>query len=321
MRTVTFDSVWKGAARKLGLDPDYLLDSTKAALVEHVNARVRSAWTAFEWPELVALTAMRYRDEWDSGLVYAPGDQVWWGEDYYQCIDGITGTAPSDLLDWLPVSSIPTSAAVYDSATTYAVGDTVAYADDIYYCITACTGENPASGYAYWTRLVPFIKSIALDDIGEVYEVWSADPRSNRRPLTVAYTIGPAGIVVDAAAGDRVWVEYSVRPPVFTLTAWSASTSYVAGDLAYLAPNTYKASAAVSGSSPDASSSWGIEEMPYVLAEIIKHGIVADGLREDGQHEKAALEDQRADVLLENEICNITTRQHQRATYGPRNDK
>ena len=197
--------------------------------------------------------------------------------------------------------------ASWSAATTYALGAEVydpgqnAYyrslqAGNLNHVVTATTWWTPA------TNLQTYIaheQSWETNKLGNVWAVYLDDPHTIDRPRLCSWWEGPEGIWVQGSA-TKVWVEFSLRPPLFTTTAWDSAITYALDDLVYHAPNCYKATGPSTGVTPGTNGSWQQQSFPYILSRPVKLVAIADALREDQSLDKASAWDlQSGQALLE----------------------
>jgi hypothetical protein len=325
MRSVSYKSILHGVITKMGEDPaTNVQQSILNAINEHVNERVKEMWESFPFPEWQITDRRTYRSAWTASTTYVAGQEVYdvATDQYYCALLTHAGQAPGTSDVWA-VSGSSYSAADYDAATAYAAGDRVYYiaTGEHYQCHAASTGNVPTDA-AYWGRLVPLVRNIALAQTGQtainmIFGVYASDPRRSDYTPELNYDLTADGIVLPDDAPARVWITYQTMPPVFTAVPWAAGT-YVAGDRVYLASTglVYVATGTTTASPP--GSAWAVVEFPAVLSIAARRGAYADTLREDGQGDKAASEDARAYGALEEEFIKVTKHQNQRARYAVR---
>ena len=154
--------------------------------------------------------------------------------------------------------------------------------------------------------------------IGTVKAVTADDPRLVRNTPALSWAPTREGIqILDARAGGTVWVEARTRPPKFTTTPWDAEEDdYAAGDVVYYSTTRECYQALVdnptTGQAPTADTAqWLKLDMPYVIAQAVQQFAYADGLEDDGQHEKAAAQREKAEERLGTEWGKINQQQGQ----------
>lgn len=287
-RTATFKSVLHGIASLLGLDPDVNFTASQAtALTRYINKWTRRGWEAFPWPDLTVTEQRFFRDTYNAAKTYALGDQV---------RDPVGG------LYYQAAQGANTGHAVSVTAwwTPITITDSILYVDLEQYLATP---------------------------IGDVFEVYSAEPRKTGTCRTIPFRIASGRIEFDTAAissagvsatdtGGGVWIEFRIRPSEFNSTVWSAATAYALGEVAYVAATglCYRAILAGTNHAPASSPTyWTAEPMPYVLAPSILQAAYSDALKEDGQHDKARSERADAEDLLADEMDRINLQQRQTA--------
>jgi hypothetical protein len=171
----------------------------------------------------------------------------------------------------------------YAGGTAYVAGDEVFYVDAYYRALGATTGNLPTDG-TYWEAATDMVRNISLDQagetgIGEVLEIYKSDPRVHKGAGRYDFSLIEDGALVYASA-NTVWVEFTLRPPVFTSGALDAST------------------------------------FPYVLAECVKLLAAAEAQREDGQFEKGSALESAGMAKLDEELDKVELKQGQQRRWG-----
>lgn len=249
MKTCTIKSVYEAIVRMRGIDPDTanLSATQKANIAGHINERMADAWERAFWPEIMLAEQREYRATWDALLNYATGDEVYHvaadgGEHYYISLqDGNVGQDPDVAITWWSE-----------------VGDSFLRTIDFQQ-----EGET----------------EIGAVDLGNC--LFDKDPRINRfAGLVQNVMFYEDGILVNSdEAPARPWVWFRPVVPEFSLTDWSGSTSYVAGDLCYYATSgeSYKALRANTNKNPySETADWEPVDFPAFLKTYIKYGAHAD---------------------------------------------
>jgi len=135
--------------------------------------------------------------------------------------------------------------------------------------------------------------------IGRVLKVYLADPDITvSGSLDTSFKLHANGIHCGFEhAADRVWIKFVPAAPEFTSSPWSSTTSYAKGQLTY-SPTVgdcfkSKTDANLAHQPPDPAY-WDPVLFPLELVEPVVRGAYSDALREDGQHDKAQVEEQAA---------------------------
>jgi hypothetical protein len=231
---------------------------------------------------------------------------------------------------WYPCQS-SYSGTTWALGTAFAQGDVVYYAVDnnYYVCHTASTGNLPTDT-SYFGPVIPFDKYIAYEQtgqtaIGEVRDVFNADPRVNRLFTPANWTLSTNGVQVPDGPAT-VWLEFRTRFKPLIGSDYSASTAYAVGDQILFNSsgsvlNFYECVTATSaGESPNThASKWSIIEIPYLFQPYLVNGAYADFLKMDGQMDKAAAQDRMADEYLANELMKLHDQQPQYQRLSVRN--
>ena len=173
-RTVTFQSVLYGVARRKGLDPTTLLPPGEArTLTEYINAAYQFCWRHYQWPESVTVetaTATSSVIAWSGATTYRLGDVLAVTKNH-----PITDLNPTPIpyemgpaglylkdSDYADAEVYVTyrreapqfTATTYSSATAYAVDEVMYFTDgDCYKCVSATTaGQTPVTHAAKWEK-------------------------------------------------------------------------------------------------------------------------------------------------------------------------
>lgn len=320
MRTVTFLSVYAGAADVAGLDLADMSTEQLASLVRKINRRVKKAMSFERWPELCPTELRYYRNVYSIATAYAAptatsATEVFFiaAGKYYQALRASTGEVPATLngttyevnADYWAECAGSYSGSDWADATAYAVGDFVRNADDgrFYACHTAHTSSGSFDATKFGV-LTPFEPYVGLDQtgktpIGEVLRITRNNPAvTPDKPGVIAHTVSASGIVpFDSAPPVAVWVNFRRRVPVFTNEVWSAVTAYAADQLVYV-PATgecYKALQATTNNAPASSPTyWEKVDFPLVISDFVTRAAGSDVLRSDGNPVKADREQAQA---------------------------
>src|SRR4029077_3625489 len=187
MRTVTFKSVFEGILRRHGMDPrgDAVASDAGLAITEHVNARVKRAWFAWEWPEWTITEERAFRQIWNNSRLF-----------YQVGADG-----KPDEVFYIP------------NVATHSLVDAA------YYRVKATAPGSPPLGTlptntTYWETMDTVDTYIAFDQvcrrrIGEVLEVYADNPAVMKPPRELHHRPTENGIQIYEAGGlATVFVRY-----------------------------------------------------------------------------------------------------------------
>lgn len=194
----------------------------------------------------------------------------------------------------------------------------------IYYNSTDSAGNQPTNT-TYWRVLTDFDRYVAWAQTGQtdlngasILEVWSLNPRTTARGGEVPYELSSNGIQVLRGL-PYAWVEYRQKPPQLKGDAFSAATTYASGNQAYYVSTTaegnfYDANqATTAGDTPEsAPTKWDVVSIPYIFERYLVQYGYGQWLRHDGQDDKAAIEERKAEELLSDQSMQLVGVQQQR---------
>lgn len=278
-RTVTFRKVLHGLAHMCGLDPDLLARTEAAALAEHLSNAAAEAWRYYDWPDAVLTEERALRPIFSLGGTYPLGTEVYAAEegDYYVARQDSTGHPLSDGAYWERVTNLRPSLNLVNA------------------------GDNP---------------------IGEVLGVWSSDPGTDTGETSAqgyGYYLDGRTVVFDSSAGNTVWIRFRLPPPRFTTEEWDEATLYQPGDRVFIDPACYLALDSAQGEDQgplNGPDRWRVQEVPELLEQAIKRKAKAEWLSAEGQEDKAARHDSKAERALEDASGTLSTQQGQARTYA-----
>jgi hypothetical protein len=279
LRTVTYQSVLEGVLRRLGQDPASASLERLLQVNEAIADRYRDAVEYYRWPEFMRLEERRYRNTWADGT-YAAGAEVWHAATatYWKAPAGATaGQVPGTASQWEALSGA-------------------------------------------WERYVAY-EQVGLEAIGAVLGAWDRNPRSDPAARRLSYRMTERGVSLPPAdaslAPASAWVAYRTREEDFAWrTVWAADGVYAPGDRVYFAPEVWECvETTTAGQSPTThAAKWRALAMPHRLARAIKAGARAMLLGALGQEEKEAGREPGFDVLLEEQVWQLTKLQGQTGT-------
>jgi len=143
--------------------------------------------------------------------------------------------------------------------------------------------------------------------LGEVMGVWTSDPdRYPDAARGLAYVMTENGIQLtdeNESVPTKVWVKFRRRPNLFTRVAFDGAAAYSLGDLIFYVADCYQAVLEAS------VEVWLKVAFPFILENYVVHGAAADYLRQDGQTERAQVEDKLADAKLEDAVTKAGPQQ------------
>ena len=304
LRTVTYESLLRGASALGGVKINAMLKDTNALLFEYINEAYRKGRENDWFPDFTVVELRYWRDGlWSAGtypdgsIVYdATTEQYWINE---------TGSSTTD---------VPSTTTTNDWTEP---GDFARYIS-----FTQMTGTNLAT---------------AETEIDAVFNIYQKDPSTEERHGGSAFRITNDGIRPVSDSFDKVYVEFRARQDDMSgMVEWDADDTYLVGEYVYykgatIAGEAYKVIVATTaGQDPeDTPASFSQVSMPYILAPFIKHQALADWLAAGGGGSSVTGDTAsniqmqnylqgRADRILENESYNLRMRSGQSTSYGIR---
>lgn len=361
MRTVPYKSVLDRLAGYLG-EADGIGSEDAILLNNKVNLFVRLGWEFYWWPELTVIERRTFRPGWNAGTDYpaptatqptevffpTPGAGQFPTDvgNYYQALQENTGQPCANLVNgaWVTkgaywaLSCSSYSADLWQANASYGVcGDGSGLpsmiqlpADGRYYqCITA--NNDAVFDPTKWGVLTPFTRSIdyeqvdgndvALTPLGEVRFIWTRDPEYDRYAQKCPFRLRSDFVQVLGTA-NVVWVEFRLRPTVYTNTVYDITASYGMGVQLYdpVTGDNWTSNQAISpGQSPSvASDNWDLVPFPYIFAEYVAQSSYAQLVNREemagaqgGQPESFSVMNTAGYPLLQMELDKIERQQGQ----------
>jgi hypothetical protein len=155
--------------------------------------------------------------------------------------------------------------------------------------------------------------------IGKVFKVYLRNPDATRGPLETPFRLSANGIHCGYEHGANVWIKFGLRAPQFTSTPWKSTVTFALGDLTF-DPTTGNCYSSIQGNNTNHAVTdatwWAVIPFPYAICEPVVHGAYSDALREEGQTDKAAAEEQAVTALILERASSFTA-----ADYGPLTDR
>ena len=275
MRTVTFKSVYESITRMHGMDPrgDAVSSDTGLSISDNLNARVQTAWFAWEWPEWTITEERAFRQIWNnSRQFYQAGadgkpDEVFYIPNVadHSLVDAGYYRVLEDLVNPPPIGTLPTDTAYWEPMDTV---DTYVEFDQV------CRRR-----------------------IGEVLDVYANNPAVCKPPRCLNHRPTENGIQIYEAGGLlTVFVRYLIPAEQFTTFPYIPSRTYLRGDTVYVAGTGECYQAIVTGTGHDPAteySYWRRCLFPAVLAQYVQLGTYGDCLLESDTS------DERDPVMLQ----------------------
>lgn len=328
--TTTFITVLQGAATLAGLGTITTQPTLAAELCGYLNQELRRCWETCWWPRLTYTEQRRYRASWASGTSYSAPSlttpvEVWHlgSKEYFQALVASTGQAPATWdgtawnvngaywarcalgysgPDWAANTAYVIGAAGVDPSIVRNPADNRFYA-----CHTPHTSTSTFDATKFGV-LTPFRPYVAAEQTGEtVIDAvrWLSvnNPEvnpNNIRPLNFRKSNLGYEVVANQFVAEP-FVTFRRERPVFTTTAWSSGTAYVAGNLVYSSTTgqSYKCLVANTGQAVTNTTYWEVQIFPEWLVDPVQTAVVARTLNEQKQQSRA-----QAMLALANEQLN-----------------
>lgn len=337
MRTVDYYEVLAGTADLCGVDRSQIEQTDFARFRDFHSNRLREAWQAARWPELLRVEQRQYRNTWAVGTAYTAGDEVFHpnSQAYYVALRASTGEEPADADDvindayWAELGGAP-STAEWRASTDYAAGDRVLNPSDLltYSCHTAHTSGATFDATKFgavpeFIRDIDYTQSWETNTIGDVVNVWDRNPRTNQNAKPVEFEQEDDRVIVLEEVA-RPWLQYRLTVPRLFGDAYSSTATYYAGQQVYYngssgasieRGNFYDiVSTTTPGDTPiSAAAKFRKVEIPVMFAPYLKQGAFADWVPAEGeQAERRVIEQARAQSLIEKEWVRVAGQMRQR---------
>ena len=269
MRTVPFQKILERCARKCGVIPgsaDYTNEFMEL-LADGINEGLAYAWRAHRWPDACAIEERQFAADYAAGTTYATGDFVLDSDQY-----------------WVSLQD-------------------------------SNTGHTPAAGSAYWEVSSDYDLYIAREqawetnEIGEFLGITQLDPRRSTVPYSYDFTVDADGAwLTSNCSATTIYVRYRKPVPRFGWQEWDADEDWFEGDLVIgsdgecyraLADQEVGVDGIVDPTDPASAATWQKVQFPESFERFALHWARAWCLRDDGQDDKAAAEEEMAEGALQ----------------------
>lgn len=333
IRRVSYLSVQNQVADNLGWDSSNLSTEDQLLIRNKINLWAQFGWDAFFFPEWTICEKRLFRQPWDSVTNWVAGDEVYHrpSRKYYIALQansnqepatGSAGVYTTNLQYWAEAGQLY-SAEEYSATKTYVRGEKVYYpSTDKYYQLYAATSTgNLPTDATKWGELAAFERYIDYEQswettlMGDAKEAWNANPRIEAdNAQKVDMVLQDNGVRI-LGNDPVIWLEFRKRPPSWTGSIYSASSTYAVNDQVYFTDGDYwKCTTATNaGESPlTHPAKWERVDFPYVLSKFVIEGAYAAVMgKNDGQQEKYPSESSEAYQLLLAEFDKIERQQNQ----------
>jgi hypothetical protein len=293
LRTSNFGEVSDSILRRHGLDP---LVSTEhdvlRAVVEHVNNRLETAWSYWEWPQLQMLQERAFRTIWANNIQFYRTNAEGVPDEFYdpqtQLYYRVIATALTDP----PVGTVPTNGTFFE---TFDLTDRYILLDQL--------NQTP---------------------IGDMLAVFDTDPRINANHYASKLPFRPMDreiTVTWAGTGPTVWLLFRTEPAKFTAIPYMSGKTYRQGNTIFHPADRecYQANQDSPTGDPAAQpTQWTKVGFPSIFRRYVVAGAYADGLRETDPSEndpvklqirdtKIQIADAEAESYLQQEVDRLAT--------------
>lgn len=146
--------------------------------------------------------------------------------------------------------------------------------------------------------------------IGKMWNAYLLDPDITHGPFDIPYSLGSSGVHVGFEHGTNVWIKYMQPAPQFTSVPYDVATTYALGGLAYdeTSGNVYQSIQAGNINHAVTDTMWWmVVVFPARIADLVIRGAYADALREDGQTDKASVEEQAVLTEFQLLVSSLST--------------
>ena len=241
--TVTYDSLMRSVADRMGWDPDTLDAAQWRSIRRALDQALDKAWKAAFWPELCLVRRIPYYPIWTAGT-YARGVARYHVQSnaYYAVVSSSTTTEPAtqtspgtystDTANW---AKLDRNYAVdtWNSTTAYAVGDVRLYAADqnfyqLFASAPAGTLPTDSTKWGPVPVLVPVIPKAGSGQLTilAVEGVYCKDPRTSPGAAGASWDETSDGYVVHDRDVNWPFVRFLRQRPRFTGEAFDAAATY-----------------------------------------------------------------------------------------------
>jgi hypothetical protein len=133
--------------------------------------------------------------------------------------------------------------------------------------------------------------------IHRALKVYQRDPRVTLPQCDVPFRLDSNGVHVGYDHGTTVWLRYMQPAPQYAGVAWGSSATYKVGDMVIDTGGTAESYVSLLASNLNHQPStnptwWSLTPFPESAADLVIRYAFAEALREDGQFDKAASEEQ-----------------------------
>lgn len=257
VRTTDYQDVIRGIANKGGVLSARLQTEESALLFEFINSRYRQFHENTYWTELTVVEERYFRQGlWAAGT-YIPGDIVYYSTDavYYEqtSVSNTTETPSSTATDW-------TVAGDFDKYVAYEqVGQSL-------------------FGLQVQTKM------------GDILAIYDVDPRLNPTRGRIDHVITNNGVGPVSSTPTSIFIQFrQLARNMSGMVEWDETVAYKVGDWVYYETtatrgNAYEVIVATTAAQSPVTTeaSFTVFDFPYVSAEYVKHGALADWLASGG---------------------------------------
>lgn len=176
--------------------------------------------------------------------------------------------------------------------------------EEVFWSMLTRTEEREVTEDANGARYVPWAAS-GLATIAAVHSVWSKNPLLGKGGRNLSYSLSARGVEIPDIPYTSVWLNFRTEPIAFTRVEYAGGTTYAVGDVVYddASKECYRSlQGANVGHAVSDAEWWEPMLIPDFLREVIRRGGFAELLRNDGQGDRADVEEARAQGELDRAV-------------------
>lgn len=284
MRSVTFKSVLRGIAARVGDLVEEILEDDARIWFEYIDDRLRQAWEEYMWPEIL-ITEKRYFRE---GL-------------------------------WVASTYANQAIVFYEPENRYYVNDSGADTIDEPTVGVAWNEIDDFRQYIPYEQL----NQTKIDKARAGYYEDPYQPESINAPRSPIKAINGGILAQDPNSDGFIYLEYRERVlDLSGMFIYDSDTVYEADDVIYYDPDIYVANqTTVAGDTPESEpTKFDIFKFPYALKPFVVRAAYSDYLLSEDEETRSNRELNRAISSLDDEVGKYAIQTGQVESYGVRTE-